>query len=330
MSEIKDKIKRLAPNVDIYIPRSGGCASLEEALRKTTHLLIVAHPDDDALMGGEALAQCYGNTLNHMTVVVVEDGGGPGRNTEIRRKEQLAAAHTGKYASVIQLGFPSNEVRGMENGNETAAGRLRAALSSILHAAPHVKKLYTHSVFDAHSVHLATAMLALQAVRMQDKDKRPQHCYGVEVSSGLGWVPPLYLSALPMTHDTVKLVRKILHCYPSETQRRDYIGGFTGRAVSRDVFNRVTQSHFEENPNLGRHTKIPKLYTLNYESIVYGPPEEKVGRMIKEMMEKIWTAFRIDRIDSQPLLAYDGPHGKKVAIKRVVEVKPPEQEKRQR
>lgn len=330
MSEFKDKIKQLAPNAHIYLPRGGGCASLEEALAKTTHLLIVAHPDDDALIGGHALLQCHANDRNHMTVVVVEDGGGKDRDSAVRRKEQIKAANTGKYACVIQLGFPADDVRGMENGRERAAGKIRSALHTIMNASPNMKNLYLHSLFDAHEVHLATALLALQAVRMQPQKRRPRECYGVEVSSGLGWVPPPFMKVLPMHRDTVHLVKKILKCYPSELYRRDYIGGFTGRTVSRTVFNRVTQAEHRTDPTLGQYTGNPELYALNYSPIVYGAETEKVGHLAKQLMETICESFKKDRVDYQPLLAYDGPAGRNVAIKRVVEVKPPEQEKRQR
>ena len=108
---------------------------------------------------------------------------------KIRRDEQIAAADEGRYASTVQLGFESADIKGMETGNLQAAGQVRAALKEIIDHTPKLKKLYLQSIFDAHDTHHALTMLSLEAVRMLDVKKRPEKCYGVEVSSSLSWLP---------------------------------------------------------------------------------------------------------------------------------------------
>ena len=68
---IESQIKQVAPNVHVHLPDGSNYQSLEEALADTTHLLIVAHADDDGLVGAQALSECYDSDDNHMTVVVV-------------------------------------------------------------------------------------------------------------------------------------------------------------------------------------------------------------------------------------------------------------------
>ena len=119
---ISTTLKSVASNMSAHIPEDSPYNSLDEALKETTHLLIVAHADDDGLIGAEALSETYGIDQKHMSVIVVSASPGTGRppgykqHTDqemvtIRQQEQINAADTGQYACTIQLGFSSAAIK---------------------------------------------------------------------------------------------------------------------------------------------------------------------------------------------------------------------------
>src|ERR1700733_6815871 len=95
-----------APRAAIHLPATSGYESFDQALRDTTHLLIVAHADDDIIVGAQALSETYGSKHNRMTAIVVSASPGTnrppgfeGRSDDemvaIRWNEQMAAANMG-------------------------------------------------------------------------------------------------------------------------------------------------------------------------------------------------------------------------------------------
>ena len=156
---LEDQISQHAPNCQIHLPKASGFESLDEALSETTHLLVVAHADDDGLIGAEALSETYGFDEKHMSVIVVSASPGTGRPPgyehdkytdedmiAIRRQEQVNAADIGQYASTVQLGFASREIKGFETGNIQDALEVIKALHLIYESTPKLEKLYLHSV----------------------------------------------------------------------------------------------------------------------------------------------------------------------------------------
>src|SRR5689334_5577332 len=99
------------PHSDVFIPDR---SPESEALARTTHLAIGAHPDDLEIMALEGILACFGHADNWFCGVVVTDGAGSARTGSyarfsdeemkaIRREEQRKAAIVGEYGAQIML-----------------------------------------------------------------------------------------------------------------------------------------------------------------------------------------------------------------------------------
>ena len=127
------------PQADTHVP-SGG--DLTSALAATTHLGIGAHADDLEIMAFPGICACRGQKNFQFSGVVATDGAGsPSKVSgqelmQTRMEEQRQAAVLGGYAAVIQLAYPSSEVR--------AAGRkaLTADLLQIFQAAQQIGRAH--------------------------------------------------------------------------------------------------------------------------------------------------------------------------------------------
>src|SRR5258708_1811351 len=104
---------------ELYVPDG---ASESEALARTTHLAIGAHPDDLEIMALEGILDCFGRKDRWFCGVVVTDGAGSARTgpyagytgeemKTVRRQEQQKAAIVGEYGAQIMLDFTSKEIR---------------------------------------------------------------------------------------------------------------------------------------------------------------------------------------------------------------------------
>ena len=93
-------MKLTRPGAVIFVPDG---RPTEEALARTTHIGIVAHPDDLEILAWPAIRDCFGRTDRWFSGIVVADGAGAPRAgqyaalsddemREIRREEQKAAA----------------------------------------------------------------------------------------------------------------------------------------------------------------------------------------------------------------------------------------------
>lgn len=178
-----------SPQGEIYIPDGLG---VEEGLRRTTHLAVVAHQDDAEIMAYSGIAACYANPADWFTAVVVTDGGGgprqeatvhlsPAEMTARRNAEQKAAARRGRYGALVLLGHPSPTVR--DPAAEAVVPDLRAIL-----ALARPKVIYTHNPADRHDTHVAVLVRTLEALRGLAPDYRPERVYGCEVWRSLDWL----------------------------------------------------------------------------------------------------------------------------------------------
>jgi LmbE family N-acetylglucosaminyl deacetylase len=177
------------PEADVFVPDGAPAA---EALGRATHLGIGAHQDDLEMMAFHGIAECFGIAGRGFAGVTCTDGGGSPRAgryaactdermKQIRAGEQRAAAAVGRYAAMIQLGYPSAIVK------NPADPRLEADLAAILRRArPRV--VYTHNLADKHDTHVAVACAALRAIRSLPAPERPERVYGCEVWRDLDWL----------------------------------------------------------------------------------------------------------------------------------------------
>ena len=174
---------------DIYIP---GGISLEDALKRTTHLAIGAHQDDLEIKDYHGISECYESDDKWFTGIVVTNGAGSARAgkyadytdeemQEVRREEQRKAAKTGKYSVQFQLNYASSEVKNKENDDV-----VDDILSILRKTQPEV--VYVHNPADKHDTHVATAVRTITAIRKLPAEQRPKTVYGTEVWRDLDWL----------------------------------------------------------------------------------------------------------------------------------------------
>jgi LmbE family N-acetylglucosaminyl deacetylase len=165
----------------------------EEALERTTHLCIAAHPDDIEMMAAGPILECFQRDDKWFTGVVVTDGRGSPRSgmyenyTDdemrlVRFGEQRKAAIVGQYAAQIMLDYPSKVVKSGRNSSPTddMVVLLKAFLPQVV---------FTHNLADKHETHVAVAVRVIAALRSLPENERPQRIYGCEVWRDLDWMP---------------------------------------------------------------------------------------------------------------------------------------------
>jgi LmbE family N-acetylglucosaminyl deacetylase len=163
-----------------------------DALARTTHLGVVAHPDDLEILAQPAILECFGRRDRWFCGVVVTDGAGSPRSgayadvgdrdmIAIRRHEQRKAAVVGEYGAAVMVGVTSAEVK------EAAPGRAVRELTDLLRRT-RPETVYTHNLADRHDTHVAVALRTLEACRALPAEERPRRLLGGEVWRDLDWL----------------------------------------------------------------------------------------------------------------------------------------------
>jgi len=174
---------------DVFVPDQSDPLS---ALQRVTHLGIVSHQDDLEIAAYHGITECFHSKDKWFGGVVVTNGSGSPRKgpyadytdeemQEVRKTEQRKAAYVGEYSVMIQLGYPSDELK--------TEGRTQvcADIAQILEQTqPEI--LYVHNPCDRHNTHVATFLRCMEAIRSLPKDKRPKKVYGCEVWRKLDWL----------------------------------------------------------------------------------------------------------------------------------------------
>jgi LmbE family N-acetylglucosaminyl deacetylase len=174
---------------DVFIPDGSKFA---DAVRRVTHLGIVSHQDDLEIAAYHGITECFHSGDKWFGGVVVTDGGGSPRKgpyadytdermKEVRMVEQRKAAYVGEYSVMLQLGYPSKEVKHDNRANVVAdiADIVRAMQPDVV---------YLHNPCDRHDTHVATFWRCLEALRSLPKELRPKVVYGCEVWRKLDWL----------------------------------------------------------------------------------------------------------------------------------------------
>jgi len=174
---------------DLFIPDN---TDPWTALRRVTHLGIVSHQDDLEIAAYHGITECFHQKDKWFGGVVVTNGAGSPRKgpyasytdeemQNVRLIEQRKAAYVGEYSTMIQLGYPSEEVK------RPQYGPVIEDLKFILeHAQPEI--LYLHNPCDRHDTHVATVLRCIEALRELPKEQRPKKVYGCEVWRKLDWL----------------------------------------------------------------------------------------------------------------------------------------------
>lgn len=177
------------PKADLYIPDS--CETVR-AFDRVTHLGIVSHQDDLEIAAYHGIAECFRSDDRWFGGVVVTNGAGSPRKgpyekytdeqmQDVRKQEQRKAAFVGEYGVMVQLGYPSSDVKANRKSDVTAD-----LLDILMATKPQF--VYLHNPADRHDTHVATFLRCLEALRSMPKDQRPEKVYGCEVWRKLDWL----------------------------------------------------------------------------------------------------------------------------------------------
>lgn len=182
-------MRLLNPRAEIFVPDG---KPVEEALARTTHLAVAAHPDDAEIMGYAGILECFQRKDLWFTSVVVTDGAGSPRTgpyahftneemVEVRKAEVKKAATLGEYGAAVLLQYTSAQTK--DPRQREVVEDLKTVLAM---ARPRV--VYSHNLADKHDTHVATLLRLLQALRELPAEGRPQRLYGCEVWRDLDWM----------------------------------------------------------------------------------------------------------------------------------------------
>ncbi len=210
-------------------------SSLEDALKKATHLGVGAHPDDLEILAGPGISECYQKSDRHFVGVVCTSGSGSPQFgealsakqlAEVRASEQLAAAEKGEYAAVVSLSLESSELKGPINRSLVEGLKNLLILMS-----PQV--VYTHDLTDPHSTHLAVTLHLIQALR--ESSHQPQLFYGCEVWRSLSWLDHPHKYLLSVNNAT--LISDLISCHKSQLHVKPYHLATIGRMQANATFD---------------------------------------------------------------------------------------------
>jgi LmbE family N-acetylglucosaminyl deacetylase len=176
-------------DAEIFVPDGAESA---EALSRTTHLCIAAHPDDVEIMALDGIFACFGRNDKWFSAVIMTDGAGSPRGglyanytdqemRAVRKREQKKAALIGEYSAVVFLSHTSNSVKNPANPSP------REDLAALLdQCRPEV--VYTHNLADKHDTHVSVTVRTIRALRELPEGSRPSKLYGCEVWRDLDWL----------------------------------------------------------------------------------------------------------------------------------------------
>lgn len=204
------------PHAEIFVPDG---SPAEVALGRTTHMAVVAHPDDAEIMAISGILACFQRDDKWFTSCVVTDGAGSPRlgvyekytNEQmivVRRSETKKAAILGGYSAAALLQWPSKVAK------DPAARDVVEDLKDLVVAAkPEI--MYCHNIADKHDTHVASALRLITALRELPAEVRPKKLYGGEVWRDLDWLADDEKVVSPLTdHDN--LAQALLAVFDSQ------------------------------------------------------------------------------------------------------------------
>jgi LmbE family N-acetylglucosaminyl deacetylase len=228
---------------EVFVPDGIEAA---QALSRTTHLGVGAHPDDLEIMAIHGISTCFDSSEQWFTGVVATDGAGShtpvGSSPESarglarrRRGEQKRAAELGRDGALVLLDHASAEVK---NPKEAS---LVGDLSTVLRAtSPEV--VYTHNLADAHDTHVAVALALIAACRSLDDSERPRTVIGCEVWRDLDWLASDSKVALPVG-DREDLEAELIRAFESQLEAgKRYDLAAIGRRRANATFHEIRRA----------------------------------------------------------------------------------------
>jgi len=201
---------------EIFVPDG---KPMSEALGRTTHMGVGAHPDDLEIMAYDGILKCFGSDQNWFLGVTVTNGAGSPRSglyarytdeemQKVRRVEQKKSAVIGEYAAAAFLDYTSAAAKDPKNPGvfDDLKVLFRAAKPSVV---------YTHNLADKHDTHVAVALKTIQALRELPETLRPKQVFGCEVWRDFDWMTDADKIALDVSaHEN--LAAALLGVYDSQ------------------------------------------------------------------------------------------------------------------
>jgi len=182
-------MEKYLSRTEFYVPDQ---VDLEKAIKRTTHMAVLAHHDDIEIGAIDGVLQAFQKEDKWFFGVVVTDGSGSSRGgnyknytnedmMRVRNLEQKKAAFLGEYGLQAFINAPSSETKDAKN--ETVVEEIK---KMILDAKPEI--IYTHNLADKHDTHIGVVTKTIKAIRLIDKSLRPKKLYAVEVWRDLDWL----------------------------------------------------------------------------------------------------------------------------------------------
>ena len=265
------------PTAEIYIPDG---VSKEQALQRTTHLAVAAHPDDLEIMAAAPILDCFQRDDRWFTGVVVTDGRGSPRTghyehfgdeamRQVRFKEQRKAAVAGEYGALILLDYPSQMVK--EAANRQPVADLRALLQA---AGPQF--VYTHNLADKHDTHVAVALRTLAALRGLAAEARPQALYGCEVWRGLDWL--------------VEVDRVVLEVSDNEPLQQALLGVFASQIAGGKRYDLAAMGRRRANATFSDPHEVDQaagvIFGMDLTPLI-SDPDQEIGPFVQAFVRRL-------------------------------------------
>ena len=201
---------------EIFVPDG---KPMSEALGRTTHMGVGAHPDDLEIMAYDGILKCFRSDQNWFLGVTVTNGAGSPRSglyarytdeemQKVRRVEQKKSAVIGEYAAAAFLDYTSAAAKDPKNPGvfDDLKVLFRPAKPSVV---------YTHNLADKHDTHVAVALKTIQALRELPETLRPKQVFGCEVWRDFDWMTDADKIALDVSaHEN--LAAALLGVYDSQ------------------------------------------------------------------------------------------------------------------
>lgn len=183
------RMKLSQQTAQVFLPAAS--TAERDALSRTTHLGVGAHPDDLEFFGWYPILECFEQPDFWYCGVVASDGRSSPRAgryagftdeqmVAVRLKEQQRAAVVGEYTAVVHL--MHSETGAVMGG---APRPLVEDLKEIVKATEPLH-IVTHNLADSHPHHLVVALSLVTALR--ELSYRPKSFCGGEIWRGLDWL----------------------------------------------------------------------------------------------------------------------------------------------
>jgi LmbE family N-acetylglucosaminyl deacetylase len=261
--------------------------TLDQALSQARVVGIGAHQDDLEFMCLHALQQpaFFG--------IVVTDGVGSARGSEfaglsneafgeLRAQEQEAAAKTGQYLGVLQLGYSSQKIKSGFHG---------PLLTELRDVLVHTKtnSIYTHNLTDRHLSHVAVASHVIAVLRKLPRKNQPSKLFGCEVWGGLDWLPGKILQDVTAGEN---LGRQLMTIFQTQIRgSKNYPEAVIGRKKANATF---ADSHSKDRAQLMEYAmdmtkllKNPKLNTRKFCAEQIQAFEKQVLKSLSKFQAKV-------------------------------------------